>query len=91
MPPSPWAPEAATASTHEALAKEIRIKVDDETYEELQRRAADGHEDPDQYASRRLTDDLARTRFLEGARAFVEEHGQAFADRFGTGPSSHAA
>lgn len=73
------------------MAKEIRIKVDDETYEELQRRAADGQEDPDQYASRRLTDDLARTRFLEGARAFVEEHGQAFADRFGTGPSSHAA
>jgi hypothetical protein len=58
---------------------------------ELRRRAADGHEEPDQYASRRLTDDLARTRFLEGAKAFVEEHGQAFADRFGTGPSSHAA
>ncbi|MEU9542634.1 hypothetical protein [Streptomyces mirabilis] len=43
------------------------------------------------YASRRLTTDLARTRFLEGAKAFVEEHGQAFVDRFGTGSSSHAA
>ncbi|MFJ9589671.1 MULTISPECIES: hypothetical protein [Streptomyces] len=73
------------------MAKEIRINVDDETYEELQRLAADDHEDPDQYASRRLTADLARTRFLEGAKAFVEEHGQAFADRFGTSPSSHAA
>ncbi|MFD9285907.1 hypothetical protein ACFWD7_53695 [Streptomyces mirabilis] len=73
------------------MPKEIRIKVDDETYQELQRLAADDHEDPDQYASRRLTADLARTRFLEGAKAFVEEHGQAFADRFGTGSSSHAA
>ncbi|KUN57810.1 hypothetical protein AQJ46_45640 [Streptomyces canus] len=73
------------------MAKEIRIEVDDETFEELQRRAADDREDPDQYASRRLTADLARTRFLEGAKAFVEEHGQAFVDRFGTGPSSHAA
>jgi hypothetical protein len=73
------------------MAKEIRIKVDDETFEELRRRAADDHEEPDQYASRRLTTDLARTRFLEGATAFAEEHGQAFAERFGTGPSSHAA
>ncbi|MGY0071902.1 hypothetical protein ACWZEH_35225 (plasmid) [Streptomyces sp. QTS137] len=73
------------------MAREIRIVIDDETYEELQRRAATGHEDPDQYASRRLTDDLARTRFLEGAKAFVDEHGQAFADRFGHGSSSHAA
>ncbi|MFD3505737.1 hypothetical protein [Streptomyces sp. NPDC058678] len=73
------------------MPKEIRIKVDDETYEQLQRLAADDHENPDQYASRRLTADLAHTRFLEGAKAFVEEHGQAFAERFGTGPSSHAA
>ncbi|WP_331732248.1 hypothetical protein [Streptomyces sp. NBC_00989] len=73
------------------MAKEIRIQVDDETFEELRRRAADDHEEPDQYASRRLTDDLARTRFIEGARGFVEEHGQAFVDRFGTGPTSHAA
>ncbi|MEU0029678.1 hypothetical protein [Streptomyces sp. NPDC006335] len=73
------------------MAKEIRIVVDDETFQELQRRAADDREDPDQYASRRLTADLARSRFLEGAKAFAEEHGQAFVDRFGTGPSSHAA
>ncbi|MFF1444608.1 hypothetical protein [Streptomyces sp. NPDC058295] len=73
------------------MAREIRIMIDDETYEELQRLAADDHEDPDQYASRRLTDDLNRARFLEGARAFAEEHGQAFADRFGAGSSSHAA
>jgi hypothetical protein len=73
------------------MAREIRIEIDDETYEELQRLAADDHEDPDQYASRRLTTDLARIRFLEGAKTFVEEHGQAFAERFGTGPSSHAA
>ncbi|MFI6341089.1 hypothetical protein [Streptomyces sp. NPDC050535] len=73
------------------MAKEIRIRIDDETFEELRRRAADDHEDPDQYASRRLTDDLARTRFIEGAKAFVDEHGPAFAERFGTGTSSHAA
>lgn len=73
------------------MAREIRIMIDDETYEELQRLAADDHEDPDAYASRRLTDDLNRARFLEGAQAFVEEHGQAFADRFGASPSSHAA
>ncbi|WP_405863888.1 hypothetical protein [Streptomyces sp. NBC_00005] len=74
------------------MAKEIRITVDDETFEELQRLAADGHVEPAQYASQRLTADLARVRFLEGAKAFADEHGQAFAERFGTGPSSsHAA
>lgn len=73
------------------MPREIRITIDDATYQELQRRAADDHEDPDQYASRRLTADLAHVRFIEGAKAFVEEHGQAFADRFGTGASSHAA
>lgn len=84
-------PPRAGSGYRGGMAKEIRIEVDDETFEELRRRAADDHEEPDQYASRRLTADLARTRFLEGARAFVEEHGQAFTDRFGTTPSSHAA
>ncbi|MFC9914702.1 hypothetical protein [Streptomyces sp. NPDC059862] len=77
------------------MAKEIRIEVDDETYAELQRLAADGHEEPDQYASRRLTADLARTRFLEGSALFLSTPGmrEEFARRFGPqpGPSASAA
>ncbi|MBC2868613.1 hypothetical protein [Streptomyces mexicanus] len=77
------------------MAKEIRIEVDDETYEQLQRLAADDHEDPDQYASRRLTADLARTRFLEGSARFLSAPGmrEEFARRFGPepGPSATAA
>ncbi|MBC2906740.1 hypothetical protein [Streptomyces cupreus] len=73
------------------MAKELRIQVDDETYEQLARLAADGHVEPGQYASQRLTADLARTRFLEGAKAFADQHGQAFAERFGHGAGSHAA
>ncbi|CAL9675480.1 hypothetical protein [Streptomyces griseomycini] len=73
------------------MAKELRISIDEETYEQLLRQAAHHHEDPDQYASRRLTADLAHTRFLEGAKTFAAEHGPAFAERFGTGPSSNAA
>ncbi|MEU9211335.1 hypothetical protein AB0D27_26225 [Streptomyces sp. NPDC048415] len=50
------------------MAKEIRITVDDETYDALQRLAADGHVEPGQYASQRLTADLAHLRFLEGTK-----------------------
>ncbi|MET7826975.1 hypothetical protein ABZT23_20095 [Streptomyces sp. NPDC005386] len=71
--------------------KELRITVDDELYAELARRAADDNVEPDQYASQRLTTDLAHARFLEAAKAFGEEHGPAFAEAFGTGPARHAA
>ncbi|MER5228072.1 MULTISPECIES: hypothetical protein [Streptomyces] len=75
------------------MPKEIRIEVDDETYEELQRLAADGHEEPDQYASRRLTADLARTRFLEGSARFISAPGmrEEFARRFGPQPGPNAS
>jgi hypothetical protein len=73
------------------MAKEIRITVDDDFYEELARRAAEDNVEPGQYASQRLITDLAHARFLEGAKAFAEEHGPAFADAFGAGPASHAA
>ncbi|MDF3144161.1 MULTISPECIES: hypothetical protein [unclassified Streptomyces] len=69
--------------------KEIRIEVDDETYEQLQRLAAGA--EPGQYAKQLLTADLARAQFLDAARSFAGEHGPAFAEHFGAGPSSHAA
>ncbi|MFD7708600.1 hypothetical protein [Streptomyces sp. NPDC059786] len=73
------------------MARELRIEIDDVLYEQLEREAHERHEDPAVYAGRFLAHQLDRARFLEGAQAFAEEHGQAFADRFGTGSSSHAA
>lgn len=70
--------------------KEIRIEVDDETYEQLRRLAGDRVE-PGQYAKQLLTADLARVQFLEAAKAFGHEHGLAFAERFGTDHRSNAA
>lgn len=72
------------------MAKEIRIVVDDEMYEQLQRMAGDDVE-PGQYAKQLLAADLARAQFLDAAAAFGQDHGPAFAERFGTAPSSHAA
>ncbi|MEW2490815.1 hypothetical protein [Streptomyces sp. NPDC048411] len=73
------------------MAREIRINVDDETYEQLERLAADGHAEPEQYAAQLLTADIARSRFNEAAKAFRDEHARGFAARFGGGEGQAAA
>ncbi|MFH9725388.1 hypothetical protein ACH4M4_20830 [Streptomyces sp. NPDC017254] len=72
------------------MAREIRIEISDEAYEALERVAAEKHVPAEDYAGRVLDADLTRTLFLEGARSFVAEHGQAFAERFGR-PTKHSA
>jgi hypothetical protein len=65
------------------MAREIRIEISDEAYEALERAAAARHVAAEAYAGQVLDADLTRARFLEGARLFVAEHGDAFAERFG--------
>ncbi|AJF69270.1 hypothetical protein [Streptomyces vietnamensis] len=72
------------------MAREIRIEISDEAYEALERAAAEKRVDAEAYARKVLDADLTRTRFLEGARQFVADHGQVFADRFG-GPAGRGA
>ncbi|MEU2453956.1 hypothetical protein ABZ605_28235 [Streptomyces sp. NPDC012765] len=71
------------------MAREIRIQISDEAYEQLQRAAAEKQVPAEAYAGRVLDADLARARFREGARLFVGEHAAAFAERFG-GPAASA-
>ncbi|MER7000680.1 hypothetical protein [Streptomyces sp. NPDC000410] len=73
------------------MAREIRIEVDDETYEQLKRLAAGGHAEPEQYAAQLLTADITRARFNEAAKAFADEHAAGFAARFGSGQGQTAA
>ncbi|GGV57883.1 hypothetical protein [Streptomyces spectabilis] len=73
------------------MAHEITIQVDDETYGELARQAADGQLEPDAYAAQLLTADVRRARFMEAATSFADEHGAAFAEEFGTGTARTAA
>ncbi|WP_328862993.1 hypothetical protein [Streptomyces sp. NBC_00306] len=73
------------------MAREIRIEVDDETYEQLKRLAAGGHTEPEQYAAQLLTADITRTRFVEAAGTFAAEHAEGFAAPFGTGEGQAAA
>ncbi|MFE7779274.1 hypothetical protein ACFU5O_36510 [Streptomyces sp. NPDC057445] len=73
------------------MAREIRIEVDDETYEQLERLAAGGHAEPEQYAAQLLTADITRARFNEAAAGFADEHAAGFAARFGSGPGQAAA
>ncbi|MFI8515915.1 hypothetical protein ACIGHB_32830 [Streptomyces sp. NPDC085460] len=65
------------------MAREIRIKISDEAYEALQRAAAAHHVAAEDYAGHVLHTDLIRTRFVEGARSFVQLHSDAFAARYG--------
>ncbi|ALV39334.1 hypothetical protein [Streptomyces sp. CdTB01] len=77
------------------MAREIRIEIDDEQYEQLKREAHQRHEDPDVYASRVLADGLNKARFLQGCAEFLATPGmrEEFAARFGPqpGPSATAA
>ncbi|MEV7083332.1 hypothetical protein AB0N88_33085 [Streptomyces sp. NPDC093516] len=72
------------------MPREIRIEISDELYEQLQQAAAERHLPPEAYAGRVLDADLTRARFHEGARAFIAEHAQGFAERFGGSAGSNA-
>ncbi|MFF5506420.1 hypothetical protein ACF1E9_26360 [Streptomyces roseolus] len=72
------------------MPREIRIEISDDAYEALQRAAAERHLAAEDYAGDVLHADLTRTRFIEGARSFVHEHGDAFAARYGVRPSGAA-
>ncbi|MEU9858292.1 hypothetical protein [Streptomyces sp. NPDC047974] len=72
------------------MAREIRIEISDEAYAALQRAAAERHLAAEDYAGDVLHADLTRSRFIEGARSFVHEHGDAFAARYGVRPTGAA-
>jgi hypothetical protein len=77
------------------MAREIRIEIDDEQYEQLAREARERSEDPTVYAGRVLAHELDRARFLEGSAHFLSVPGmrEEFARRFGPepGPTASAA
>ncbi|GAA1111863.1 hypothetical protein [Streptomyces javensis] len=75
------------------MAREIRIEISDETYEQLQRAAAEKRVPAEAYAGQVLDADLTRVRFMEGARSFIGQHAEGFAERFGrpADPSASAA
>ncbi|MEY9840584.1 hypothetical protein [Streptacidiphilus sp. EB103A] len=70
---------------------EITIQVNAEDFEEVQRVAAAQHVDPEGYLSQVLASNLARTRFQQGAAAFIAEHAAGFADHFGIPAESRSA
>lgn len=72
------------------MSREIRIQISDELYAQLQHAAAEQRLPPEAYAGRVLNADLTRTRFYEGGRAFISEHADGFAERFG-GPAGSSA
>lgn len=72
------------------MAREIRIEISDEAYEQLQRAAAEKRLPAEAYAGQVLDADLTRVRFAEGARAFIGMHAEGFAARFG-GPADVGA
>ncbi|MGW6817446.1 hypothetical protein [Streptomyces sp. NPDC055005] len=75
------------------MAREIRIEISDEAYEQLQRAAAEKRVPAEAYAWQVLNADLTRVRFADGARAFIGMHAEGFASRFGgpTGADATAA
>ncbi|CAM5272283.1 hypothetical protein GCM10010329_79190 [Streptomyces spiroverticillatus] len=72
------------------MAREIRIEISDEAYEQLERAAARKRVPAEAYAGQVLDADLARERFHEGARLFLAEHAEGLAERFGR-PSARNA
>lgn len=64
-------------------ARGIRIEISDEAYEQLQRAAAEKHVAAEAYAGQVLDPDLTRIRFVEGARSFISQHAEGFAEHFG--------
>ncbi|MFF5125900.1 hypothetical protein ACFY41_03010 [Streptomyces syringium] len=65
------------------MAREIRIEISDEAYEQPQRAAAEKHVAAEAYAGQVLDADLTRFRFVEGARSFIGQHAEGFAELFG--------
>ncbi|MEV7157194.1 hypothetical protein AB0N77_21635 [Streptomyces misionensis] len=72
------------------MSREIRIEISDELYAQLKQAAAERRLPPEAYVGRVLNADLTRTRFHEGARAFIAEHAEGFSERFG-GPAGSSA
>ncbi|MEU3512777.1 hypothetical protein ABZ733_33930 [Streptomyces longwoodensis] len=72
------------------MAREIRITISGELYEQLEQRVAKRHLPPEAYAGQVLDADLTQARFRQGARAFIGEHAERFAKRFG-GPAQSSA
>ncbi|MGW1047282.1 hypothetical protein [Streptomyces sp. NPDC002547] len=75
------------------MGKELRIQLDDEQYEQLEREAHERREDPTVYAGRVLARELGKARFLEGSALFLSTPGvrEEFASRFGPGPGTAAS
>jgi hypothetical protein len=75
------------------MAREIRIEIDDEQFELLEREAHERHEDPTVYAGRVLAQGLNKARFLEGSALFLSSPGvrEEFARRFGPVPGTSAS
>ncbi|MFI9248030.1 hypothetical protein ACIGXF_36965 [Streptomyces sp. NPDC053086] len=75
------------------MARELRIELDDDQYEQLAREAHERHEDPTVYAGRVLAQELNKARFLEGSALFLSTPGmrEAFASRFGPQPGTAAS
>ncbi|MFQ6199793.1 hypothetical protein [Streptomyces sp. NPDC000405] len=82
-------PRAAVDRYRGRMAREIRIEISDEAYEQLQRAAAEKRVAAEAYAGQVLDADLTRIRFLEGARSFIGQHAEGFAEHFG-GPTGRA-
>ena len=75
------------------MARELRIELNDDEYEQLAREARERHEDPTVYAGRVLAQELNKARFLEGSALFLAAPGlrEEFADRFGPQPGTAAS
>lgn len=75
------------------MAREIRIELDEEQYEQLEREAHERHEDPTVYAGRVLAQELNKARFIEGSALFLSTPGvrDEFASRFGPEPAPAAS
>ncbi|MFD5110053.1 hypothetical protein [Streptomyces cinereoruber] len=68
--------------------RELRVTVTDEVHEQLQALASDSRVPAEEYATRMLTDDVTRARFLAGAEQFVAEHAPGFAEGFDPYPAA---
>lgn len=88
-------PPGARSGYRGGMAREIRIEINEEQYEQLTREAHERHEDPTVYAGRVLAQELNKARFLEGSALFLSTPGlrEEFASRFGPepGPTASAA
>ncbi|WP_455360687.1 hypothetical protein [Streptomyces sp. SYSU K21746] len=68
--------------------KQLNIRIDDDLYAELEKRAAGAHMAPADYARALLADDVneQRNRFLAYAAHFSERFAASFEEAFGPYP-----